>query len=103
MREGKLEGKKTGDSSRGELLPALKGSKEEKAWVCADAKPTMLVTQCTGPLYSRPFLPAAYCICNRALTCSTGAAMKLTVHPAMVPAMAWPRAGRRLGSETSSA
>lgn len=26
--------------------------------------------------------------------CSTGAAMKLTVHPARIPAMPWPRGGR---------
>lgn len=40
-----------------------------------------------GPLYMRLLLSAAYCTWRRALICSTGAAMKLTVVPAMIPAM----------------
>lgn len=55
---------------------------------------TILRIQSTGPLYMRFDLSAAYCTCRRALTCSTGAAMKLTVVPAMIPAMPCPKLGR---------
>jgi hypothetical protein len=46
-----------------------------------------------GPLYNLALFSAAYCTCSRALMCSTGAAMKLTVHPAPTPAMACPITG----------
>lgn len=55
---------------------------------------TNLRRQSIGPLYRRFDLSAAYCTCKRALTCSTGAAIKLTVVPAMIPAMPCPKLGR---------
>lgn len=55
---------------------------------------TSLRRQSIGPLYIRFDLSAAYCTCKRALTCSTGAAMKLTVVPARIPAMPCPKLGR---------
>lgn len=58
---------------------------------------TIFLVQSIGPLYIRCFLSAAYWICNRALTCSTGAAMKLTVHPASIPAIPCPNAGSVFG------
>lgn len=39
-----------------------------------------------GPWYRRADLVEEYWICKRAFMCSTGAAMKLTVAPAMTPA-----------------
>ena len=54
---------------------------------------TIFLEQSMGPLYRRFDLSAAYWICRRALMCSTGAAMKDTVQPAMTPAMAWPTVG----------
>lgn len=46
-----------------------------------------------GPLYKRSDFLLEYWIWRRAFRCSTGAAMKLTVAPAITPAIPWPREG----------
>ena len=56
-------------------------------------KLTIFVTQSIGPLYRRLLFSAEYWTCRRALTCSTGAAIRLTVHPAPIPAKPCPAAG----------
>jgi len=50
-----------------------------------------------GPLYKRDDLRDEYWVCKRALMCSTGAAMKETVAPAITPATAWPIVGNLCG------
>jgi len=51
-----------------------------------------------GPWYSREDFVDEYWICRRALICSTGAAMKETVAPAITPAIPCPTLGSLCGT-----
>lgn len=78
------------------VLEGVSWCKEKKLSGGLKVPHTSLFVQSIGPLYFIPsVLPRAlYWICSRDLTCSTGAAMKLTVQPANTPAIPWPMVGR---------